>query len=496
MAPSLATILYDRTQGVPFFVEELVAALNAGGMLAPGSDGLALRPGKEIPVPDTVRDAVMLRVEQLGDVARSALEAAAVAGQRFELDIMEELGVAADFTAASALGLVAEVQPGTATFRHALVREAVYADVPWPRRRDLHRRVAAALDRRGAPARLVAEHWLAAAEHDRARVALVEAADASCAVHAYRDASSALRQAVELWPTGDDDARLDLTDRLARCAERSGELREAVRIWESIVREVETSSPLRAAAAKRDVAVAYRLLGQRDRAAAVRGEAADAFAAAGAFGDAAEVRLNVAWDHEADPSDAAFEALELAQSEAQRADRVDLVARALGRRGHFLARRGRFDEGASVASEALELARSSGVPGVIFEGYWYLAAIGLTRADYPGALAALEQATELCRVTGLSADEELCIACLAKILAKQGDWDRSLELAREVLGGDKPPNVRWSLCGRQVSSGRARPDERGPTSARRAHHARAPLAICSGAHRGNPRARARRRARR
>jgi DNA-binding CsgD family transcriptional regulator len=445
VAPSLAAILYDRTQGVPFFVEELAAALAAQAALATGPEGLALRPGEEVPVPDTVRDAVLLRVEQLDDVARSSLDVAAVAGQRFELDVLEELGVSAGLDEAAALGLVAEVQPGTAAFRHTLVREAVYGAVPWPRRRVVHGRVAAALARRGAPPRLVAEHWLAAADHERARLALVAAADASCAVHAYRDASGALRQAVALWADGDDEARLDLTERLARCAERSGELREAVRMWESIAREAAASNPRRAAGAKRELSVAYRLLGDRDRAAAVRVEAADAFAAAGAFAEAAEVRLNVAWDREADPSDAAFDALETAEREAGRADRVDLVARARGRRGHFLARRGQFDEGASLAAEALELARSSGVPTAIYDGYFYLAAIGVTRADYRGAVAVLEEATEFCRTTGLRDDEQFCLACIAKIMSKQGEWDRSLDLADDLLSApDQPPHIRWA----------------------------------------------------
>jgi DNA-binding CsgD family transcriptional regulator len=442
VSPSLAAVLYDRTQGVPFFVEELVAALSVGDMLGVGPEGLVLQPGREVPVPDTVRDAVLLRAEQLADPVRSALEAAAVAGQRFELDVIEELGVEPDFGEAIALGLVAEAEPGTVAFRHALVREAVYADVPWPRRRDVHGRMAAALERRGAPPRLVAEHWLAAAEHDRARVALVAAADASCAVHAYRDASGALRQAVGLWASGDDEGRLDLTERLARCAERSGELREAAGLWESVAREAD---PLRRARANRELSVLFRLLGRRDRAAVVRAEAAEAFAEAGALAEAAEVRLGGAWDREAEGEDVALAILAAAEQEAHLAGRIDLVARARGSRGQFVARSGRFDEGAAIAAEALELARSSGVPGAVFDAYWFVAAIGMTRADYSGAVTAIEEAAAVCRATGLKAGEELCIACLAKLLSKQGEWDRALELAREVLSlGEQSPQIRWA----------------------------------------------------
>ena len=160
----------------------------------------------------------------------------------------------------------------------------------------------------------------------------------------------------------DDETRLDLTERLARCAERSGELREAVRLWESIARETGSSDPLRAARAKRELGVAYRLLGRRDRAAAVRADAADAFAAAGELGEAAEVRLRMAWDHEAESSDVALELLETAEREALQAGRVDLVAQARGSRGQLLARRGRVrrrrgDRRRGARVRALERAR-------------------------------------------------------------------------------------------------------------------------------------------
>ena len=272
---SLAAALYDRTQGVPFFVEELAAVLTPTHAVS-GPDGLELTPGRELPLPETVRDTVGPRIDALGADGRTALEVAAVVGLRFELDLLEELGASADIHDAVANGLVLEVDAGTAMFRHALVREAVYADVPWARRRELHRRVAAALDARSAAPRLLAEHWLAAGESEHARVALLAAADASCSVHAYRDAAAALRRALEYWPEDDADGRFDAIDRLARCAERYGDVREAARLWESVLQDPGTADMLRVGSVKANLAPAYRLLGDRDRAAAARADAADA----------------------------------------------------------------------------------------------------------------------------------------------------------------------------------------------------------------------------
>jgi predicted ATPase len=131
--------------------------------------------------------------------------------------------------------LLVEREPGLASFRHDLAREAVYADTPWPQRRALHRSLAELLDARGAEPGLVAEHWLAAGERERARPLLVEAARRYCVLHAYRDAAAAGRAALELWPEGDDEAgRLAVLQELGSCAELCGELAEAVRAWEEL----------------------------------------------------------------------------------------------------------------------------------------------------------------------------------------------------------------------------------------------------------------------
>ena len=80
VAPALADRLYRRTQGVPFFVEEVASGLLAQGHLQPGPGGADLAGDGDVPLPETIRDAVLLRVAPLTPDARGAAEAAAVAG--------------------------------------------------------------------------------------------------------------------------------------------------------------------------------------------------------------------------------------------------------------------------------------------------------------------------------------------------------------------------------------------------------------------------------
>src|SRR5919108_3539056 len=74
-APSLATAIHDRTQGVPFFVEELAAALRVSGALKATPAGLELAAEQEVPLPETVRDAVLIRATELSEAGRPAAEA-------------------------------------------------------------------------------------------------------------------------------------------------------------------------------------------------------------------------------------------------------------------------------------------------------------------------------------------------------------------------------------------------------------------------------------
>ena len=60
LSPALVTARYNRTQGIPLFVEELANALSTSQNIRSGKAGLELTPGHEVPIPETLRDAVLL----------------------------------------------------------------------------------------------------------------------------------------------------------------------------------------------------------------------------------------------------------------------------------------------------------------------------------------------------------------------------------------------------------------------------------------------------
>ncbi len=436
LSPALATALYDRTLGVPFFIEELARALSATGRLRPGAAGLELAGDETVPIPDTVRDAVFLRVEALTAQARQALEVAAVAGLRFDLDLVSSIAVDdAGLSEAIEHGLIHETEPGAGAFAHALVRESLYADIFWTRRRQIHRDIAANLERRGAPARQVAEHWLAGREPERARLQLLAAADAAGAVHAYRDAASALHQALDLWPEADERERLDALFRLGDYAALCGDLAGAASAWREVANARRAAGETRALAeVARRLATVYELQGAHERAFAMRQETAQLFTDLGLTGDAAAERLIVA-DHllRAGSVLPALQAILTAKEEAERANRQDMTARALQLEAYVFRKQGQLAASVERLRAGLALALDNDLAAPAASIYIDLGITLDALSDFDAALDVFDTALTYCRERGVAEMESACSVCLAGTLLRTGEWDRAVELCETLL---------------------------------------------------------------
>jgi DNA-binding NarL/FixJ family response regulator len=441
----LARALYDRTQGVPFFIEELAAALATAGRLATAAGTVELGPQEALPLPDTIKETVLLRAERLSSTGRHTLEIAAAAGLRFDLELLAALGGADGIDEAIQRGFLVEVDQQGA-FRHALIREAVYDDTPWTRRRSYHRRLAAELERRGAAPEAVAEQWLAAGERDRARPSLLAAAERFCQVHAYHDAAHAVSRAVELWPEGEDeDGRLAALERLGCCAQLHGDLAGAARAWQEVVEARRAQGDLSGLAElQRRLAGIYELQGAWDRALPARVAAAEAFEEWGQDVEAATERLAAASHLQAAANlTTALELIADARPGVERTGSMELRARALALEGQIRAKLGDTHRGVELARQGLALALAENLTESAADGYYRLASALEHTSHYPEALDAYAAATDFCQQQGMAGMGEVCFSCLALVMVKTGEWDRAVEVCRAILeDGDAPAAAR------------------------------------------------------
>ena len=454
--PALAATVASRADGIPFAVEALATALRDGGRLAYRGGVVALAGPDAALVPDGIREAVLLRAARLSGGERRLLETAVVAGQEFDIDpVLAVCGLPAWPDGFTGAGLLTEVRDGRAAFRHSLTHEAAYADIPWSQRRGLHRELARALAAGGAAPALIAAHLLAARDFEPAREALIAAADAHCAVHAYRDAAQALRTALEHWPAaGADEARLAVLGRLARCAEMCSDYAEAVPLLQELADGHERRGDQGAVAvAQRRLAIAHELRGQWESALTAREAAAAAFSAAGLRAEAAADRLAVAAHlRAAGCYSAGLETLGAVRADAEAAGRTDLLLRAEGLRGNLLSRLGRTREGVATVRAALDQALAASLADTALADtaadLQQRLADSLEHAgDYRAATAAYAAAFQFCDAHGADAVGQLCRACATVVLFTRGEWDRAAAVCEDVLASPAQPHARGAAAG-------------------------------------------------
>ena len=443
-SPDLVLAVHERAEGLPFFIEELAAALLETSALATRERLVELASGTELPLPESVLDAVLVATARLRRDHQVAVELAAVIGVRIDLPSFGDLVSAEDIDALLDAGLLMEDSSDSAVFRHALVRDALYRAIPWARRRGHHRLVAEHLAMRRSAPEVVAEHWIAGHEPARARPLLLAAADQFCALHAYRDAAALGRRALSIWPDGEGESeRMGVLERLADCAELCGELDEAARVWAELAGlHRSRDEHVLAGLALRRLANAAGMLGDWPRAVAAREAGAEAFVLGGDRVEAAVERLALAEQLEsASLPTRALEHAVAATEDAVVTDRVDLQVHALGLQGTIRAALGDVRGGIELARSALELALAEELTVSAAVSYYELASALIYAADYAGSAEAWSSGVGLCRAHDLADLGKGCLACMSVAVRFLGDWDRAATIASEVLEDDLGPDV-------------------------------------------------------
>jgi serine/threonine protein kinase len=192
-ADELADAIADEAGGHPLFMDELARHVQQGG-----------RRPEQLVLDDVLWD----RIEGLGAEVRSILELAAVASeplaralaaQALDLDTRELARHTSQLRIAHLLRQSDASHPDSLEPYHDRVRAAILARLPADRRRELHRRLARAIEssHAGDDERL-SQHWLGAGDlHKAARYALSAAAQASSAL-AFERAAHLYRRALAL----------------------------------------------------------------------------------------------------------------------------------------------------------------------------------------------------------------------------------------------------------------------------------------------------------
>ncbi len=207
--------LLDRTEGNPFFIEELVRALVASKALEKTEDGAwrFTRPIDQFVIPTSIEGLIYSRLDRLDEPLYDLVQIASVIGRRFHRSILENIYTKPELLEEALLRLI-DAEMITVEekdlnisyfFRHGLLRDVAYEGILYARRRELHRRVAQEIEDKRITTYderlpLLANHYLLAEEWMLAFLYHYEAAIDAQERYANREALSLLAGALKIVP--------------------------------------------------------------------------------------------------------------------------------------------------------------------------------------------------------------------------------------------------------------------------------------------------------
>jgi class 3 adenylate cyclase/tetratricopeptide (TPR) repeat protein len=153
---ALERFILEKAEGVPFFIEEYIRSLRHLEIIERKGSVFRLAAGNlGRPIPTTIQDVILARVDRLPEPSKRLLMKGSVVGREFSLPLIGRLAGLPEEELSSCLrtlqqaGLLQErlgwERPSYA-FRHAMTRDAIYESMLAPTRKELHEEVARSIE--------------------------------------------------------------------------------------------------------------------------------------------------------------------------------------------------------------------------------------------------------------------------------------------------------------------------------------------------------------
>jgi class 3 adenylate cyclase/tetratricopeptide (TPR) repeat protein len=442
---SFARRVAERTDGNPFFIEELLRHVEE-----PTEAEL-----QQLEVPATVRDLLLRRLERLDEACRRALATAAVAGHEFDLALVGRVTDTPDeelvelFESALARDVLAEdaAMPGRYRFAHPLIRETIYRDLSATRRALVHRRIGECLetlfaDHVGEHAGTLAHHFHAGGDaakayrYHREAGAAAERVYASDTAREHLNGAIAAAELLGIQPEADADLR-DLYRRRAWIRRFGADRIDA----DAVLADYQRS--LDAARAADDRALEMLVLNElgivfhiRESETSIRYHEESLALAVELGDDAGQVnalrRLSIAYAHEVD-LERALELGSRALALAERGGGEVAVARALDALKLAALMLGDTDTLEEHTSRLALIQRKR-------QDIWFLqwtlfesAFSPIVRADFAEAARRLDEALGISRRIGDAGSGALILTTQCLLERSRGDYARALDVGEEAV---------------------------------------------------------------
>jgi len=212
----LEEFILEKTEGVPFFIEELIKSLKDLKIIARENNRYRITKDiKEVTIPATVQDVIMARVDSLAEGVKNLLHTVSAVGREFSYYLIKRVTNIAEQELLSHLSVLKDSEllyergiypQSTYIFKHALTQEVVYDSLLLKKRKDIHEEIGEAMealypDRLEEHHELLAYHYGRSANADKAVQYLDLANQKSIKLNAMEEAKTYFEEAMALLDT-------------------------------------------------------------------------------------------------------------------------------------------------------------------------------------------------------------------------------------------------------------------------------------------------------
>jgi adenylate cyclase len=453
--PEFCKMVYEKTRGNPFFVEEVIESLKEEGVVYREENRWKIKEVSEIEFPETVKSILKTRFARLDAECQSVLTLASLVGNDFTLEAMgavtgiEESKLLELMDKIFKTGLIKERVihgEGICSFADVLVRDVVYEEISPLRRKELHGVVGNSLEK--VYSRKIDEHlgqlasyFLESGDKDKALHYFLKAGDKAAKIYANSEASSYLQSALKLLEEKEGETR-----ERARVLERLGDIErivgeydlcmkrwnDALLLWKQLDEKIKVAELHR-----RMAAILWREIGKTEQAQenfdkSLRILEAEPESVELAALYAARATMSFFTEDITKARSWAGKALEL----AEKLNASEVIASSYGTLGLVFSAAGEIKKAVECQEKALKIALDKGYVAVAVRAYNNLA-VALPEEENDRMLDCYEKGLELAKKAGVIDEISWFGIQLAWRHWGKGNSDKALSLAEQSESLDR-----------------------------------------------------------
>ncbi len=254
MDRDLEDFILDKTEGIPFFIEEYIRSFRDLKIIEDRDSKYFLKKGiQNITVPSTIQDLIMARIDSLPEAAKEVLLTGAVIEREFNYELIKRVTDLPDQELLAHLSILKDselifergIYPhSTFIFKHALTQEIAYESLIKHRRRGIHSKIAKSMeaeyaDRIEVHYEVLSHHYERSGHAAKAVDYLILAGEKSNRNYSVRSANEYLQKALELMQRENIEVHAEKKVRLylghARASLNIGDIDSAVDGFKKVI---------------------------------------------------------------------------------------------------------------------------------------------------------------------------------------------------------------------------------------------------------------------